>query len=231
MRAGYKVASNLVVAEFPLHRVTALARLGFSFVGCLEKKSSNEKVTTRVALFAHKENEDSAHLGIVRSSLATHYLLVFATRFQDGVLVETSDSYQPPVFRPKPNFRNFRFPQIRSQADLYLLHRLLAKEHADTRVAFRIAPEDLLSTFIHTAEEIHSENMAQRDWKLALSGEHYKLAWRGALRLSVLRAWPVASIRRIVLYKRAEKKCRQLGYLINPKFGRLEPIRKPTSNS
>jgi hypothetical protein len=150
-----------------------------------------------VALFVHKENEDSAHLAIVRGSLNTHYLLVFATRFRDGLLVETSNSYEPPIFRPKPKFRNFRFPQVRSQADLYLLHRLIAKEHADSRVPFRVTAENALTNFIYIAEEIHSANIAQTDWKLDSSGNRYRLTWRGALRLSVLRSWPVASLRQM----------------------------------
>lgn len=226
LQAGYSVANNLALEEFPAHHATALKELGFQFAGCLEKQPNDPRVTTHVALFVHEENGDSAHLALVRSSLRTSYLLVFATRFRSGLVVETSNYFRTPPFRPKPKFPSFRFPRLRSEPDLYLLHRALAKEYEETRTKLRETPEDVLKNFMEAAEEIHLLNMEQGDYKLSDSGEHYVLTWRGALRQSFLHAWPMSTIRSICANAAAEKTCKRLGYRINPKLGRIEQFKK-----
>jgi hypothetical protein len=226
LRADYSAADDQILGELPAHRVNDLRELGFSFVGCLQKKPEHPRVTTRVAIFIHEESGDSAQLAIVQSSLQTTYVLIFATRFRHGLVLETSDWHGLPISRPKPKFPGFRFPQVRSASDLYLLHRAIAKEYDATRIRLRETQENALANFIEAAEEIHVLNMEQGDYKLNESADHYVFTWRGAFRTSFLRALPISAIRRIKVYTRAEKKCEQLGYRINPKFGRIEPLEK-----
>jgi hypothetical protein len=231
LRAGYGVADNQILGELPTHRANELRQLGFSFVGCLEKKPDHPRVATHVAIFIHAENGDSAQLARVQSSLRTTYLLVFAARFRGGLVLETSDWRGLPIFRPKLKFRRFPFPQVRSTSDLYHLHRVIAKEYDTTRIRLRETPENALTHFIEAAEEIHTLNMEQGDYKLNEFGNHYVFTWRGAFRTSFLRAWPISAIRRIQGYTRAKKQCEQLGYWIDPKFGRIVPIRKKPAES
>lgn len=226
LHARYTAANNLKLEEFPIHHASALRQLGFQFAGCLEKQPNDPRVTTRVALFVHEENGDSAQLALVRSSLRTVHLLVFATRFRSGLVLETSNYFRMPLFRPKPKFPSFRFPQLRSVSCLYLLHRALAKEYEQTRTKLRETSEDALTNFIEAAEEIHLLNMEQGDYKLNDSGDHYLLTWRGALRQSFFHAWPMSTIRSIRAHAAAEKTCKRLGYRINPKLGRIEPFKE-----
>jgi hypothetical protein len=223
LRAGYSVANNVSVKEFPVHHADALMQMGFQFVGCLVKKPDDPRVITRVAIFVHEERGDSAQLARVQSSLATTHLLVFATRFRNGLVLETSNYSRAPLFRPKSKFPSFRFPGVRSESDLYLLHRTLAKEFESTRVKLRESPEAALQNFIEAAEEIHSLNIGQGSFKLNGAGDRYAFTWRGALRHSLLNNWPMSTIRSIRVYRTADKICKRLGYRINPKFGRIEP--------
>ena len=151
---------------------------------------------------------------------------MFATRFRSGLVLETSNYFRTPLFRPKPKFPSFRFPRLRSESDLYLLHRTLAKEYEQTRTKLRETLEDALKNFIEAAEEIHLLNMEQGDYELNDSGDRYLLTWRGALRQSFLHAWPMSTIRSIHARAAAEKTCERLGYRINDKLGRIEPFKK-----
>ena len=226
LQAGYSVAGDLSLEEFPHYQTSALQQLGFTFVGCLEKKPNDPRVITNVAIFVREENGDSAQLASVRNSLGTTHLVVFVTRFRSGLVLETSNSFQMPMFHPKPRFRSFRFPQVRTTSDLYLLHRAITKEYDATRTRLRETPENALINFIEAAEENHSLNMEQGDYKLNMLGNQYVFTWRGAFRRSFLRAWPMSSIRQMRVYSQAKKKCAQLGFSINPKLGRIAPIEK-----
>lgn len=225
-RAGYRIADNSLLGELPTHDAADLARLGFAFVGCLEKEPDDPRVTTHVAIFVHEESGNSAQLARVRSSLRTTYLVAFATRFRNGLVVETSDSFRTPIFHPKPKYQSFRFPQVRSTSNLYFLHQAITREYEASRIKLRETPENALANFIEAAEEIHILNMEQGDYRLNPTGDRYVFTWRGAFRHSFLHAWPMSTIRVIRASSRAEKKCNQLGYRINPKLGRIEPIAK-----
>jgi hypothetical protein len=222
-RADYKVVDSLRLGELWVHRASELAQMGFKLVACLEKTPDHPPVTSLLAIFFHPETGDSAQLAKVHSSLQTTHLVVFNTRFDDGLVLETSDSHQAPIFRRK-RFPTFRFPQVRNLKNLYELHRALTHDYAKGRRPVAATPEFAATTFIDTAQEIHLLNMGEGDYKRDRSGERYVYTWKGAFRRSLLRAWPVAPIRQILLASDAERTCRRLGFRINPKLGRIEPI-------
>lgn len=222
MRAGYKVVDNLRLGELPLYRATALRHLGFKFVGCLEKTPDHPLVTTLVAIFIHPENGDSAQLAKVSNSLGSTELVVFNTCFDDGLVLETSNGRRRPIFRPKPKFPTFRFPQVRNLGDLYRVHRAITKGYIELRNPVAATADSALAEFIGTAEEIHSLNANQGDYKLSKSGDHYVYNWKGAFRHSFLHAWPIISIREILVESDANRLCESLGFRVNPKLGRIE---------
>lgn len=224
LRAGYRVVDNLRFGELPLHRATELASLGFDFVGCLEKTPDHPLVSTLVAIFVHPENGDSAQIGKVDNSLRTTHLVVFNTRFDDGLVLETGNGHRRPIFRPKAMFPTFRFPQVRNLRDLYRIHQAIAREYAGVRRPIAATAELAIPTFIDAAEQIHSLNALQGDYKLNKSGEHYVYTWKGAFRHNFLQTWPVISVRQILAASDATKTCKRLGFSINPKLGRIEPI-------
>jgi len=55
----------------------------------------------------HADGEDSAQIAELRTSLKTVHLLVFATNFDDGFVLETSNYRGPRLFKTKPKFRSF----------------------------------------------------------------------------------------------------------------------------
>jgi hypothetical protein len=224
-RAGYKVVDSLRLGELWVHRATELAQMGFKFVACLEKTPDHPRVTTLLALFVHPEYGDSAQLAKVDSSLRTNHLVVFNTRFDDGVVLETSDRHRARIFRRKARFPTFRFPQVRNLENLYQLHRALKHEFTASHRPVAATPEFAATAFIDTAEEVHSLNMRQGDYKLDPSGEHYVCTWKGAFRHSLLQTWPIAPIRQILAASDADKVCERLGFQIDPKLGRIEPIK------
>lgn len=229
-RAGYKVVDSLRFGELWVYRATELAQMGFKFVACLEKAPDHPLVTTLVAIFVHPENGDSAQLAKVQSSLRTIHLVVFNTRFDDGLVLETSNVHRLPVFRRKAKFPTFRFPQVRNLEDLYHLHRALMHDFDEHRRPVAATAELAAATFSETAEEIHSLNMSQGDYKLSPSGEHYVYTWRGAFRHSLLETWPVTSIRQFLAASDANRVCEHLGFRINSKLGRIQPLKAADKN-
>jgi hypothetical protein len=228
LRANYRVVDNLRFGELWAHRAIELADLGFKFVACLERPPDHPLVTTLVAIFVHPENGESAQLAKVQSSLNSNHLVVFNTRFDDGLVLETSNWHRRPIFRRKANFPTFRFPQVRNLKDLYQIHRAISRKYIGQRKPVAASAELAVPTFIETAEHIHSLNASQGDFKLNKSGDRYAYTWKGAFRHNFLSTWPVISIRYILAASDANKVCESLRFRINPKFGRIEPFEQPT---
>jgi hypothetical protein len=199
--------------------------MGFTFAGCLKRERDATGVTTELALLVHAEQEDSVQIAQIRNSLGTRHLVEFATKFADGLVLETSDYRGTQLFKSKPKFRSFRFPQIRHVPDLYLLHKKLKEEFSSTRTPMKFAPANRLATFIVDAEEVHRLNLAQCDFKLHPSGDRYVYTLRGAFRRAFLRTWPVGAIRAMSAESESFKKARQLGFELNPKLGFAMPLR------
>jgi hypothetical protein len=225
LHAGFKHTDTAFFDGLHEFQYSPLLKMGFTFAGCLKRERETTGVTTELALLVHAEQEDSAQIAQVRSSLSTRHLLVFATKFDDGLVLETSNYRGTPLFKPKPKFRSFRFPQIRHIADLYLLHKKLKEEFSSTRTPLKFMPAERLETYIVDAEDVHRLNQAQGDYKLHPSGDRYVYTLRGAFRRTFLRTWPVGAIRAMSAESESFKKARQLGYALNPKLGVAMPLR------
>lgn len=226
LQANYRVVDNSRFGELWVHRATELADLGFKFVACIEKSPDHPLVTTLVAIFVHPENGDSAQLAKIQNSLSGTDLVVFNTRFDDGLVLETGNGHRRPIFRPKANFPTFRFPQVRNLKDLYQIHRAICRKYTGQRKPVAATAELAVPTFIGIGDHIHSLNASQGDFKLSQSGDCYVYTWKGAFRHNFLHTWPIISIRYILAVSDANKICESLGFVINPKFGRIEPLEK-----
>jgi|GEM_PF-6290180 len=219
LRADFKLTDSSFFDGLREFQVSPLLNLGFTLAGCLKREPATSGTTTNLALLVHSDREDSAQIAEIRTSLGTVPLLVFATKFDDGVLLETSNARGPRLFKPKPKFQSFRFPQIRRIPDLYLLHEKLKEELSSTRTAMRFAPDERINTYIEDAEEIHRANLAPGDYKLHSSGARYVYTLRGAFRQTFLRTWPIGALRAVYAESESLKKARQLGFELNPKLG------------
>lgn len=225
LRADFKSADPSFFYGLREFQVSPLEKMGFTFAGCLKRERQATGATTDISLLVHADGEDSAQIAEIRTFQRTVGLLVFATKFDDGLVLETSNYRGPGVFKAKAKFRSFRFPQIRHIADLYLLHKKIKAEFSATRNPVKFAPAERISTFIADAEEVHRLNLAQGDYKLHSSGDRYVYTLRGAFRHTFLRTWPVGFIRAMVAESTSMKKARQLGYELNPKLGMATPLK------
>ncbi len=225
LRAGFRQTDSAFFDGLQEFQVSPLLKMGFTFAGCLKRERETNGVTTELALLVHAEHEDSVQIAQVRNSLSTHHLLVFATKFDDGLVLETSNYRGAPLFKPKPKSRSFRFPQIRHIADLYLLHKKLKEEFSSTRTPLKFMPAERLETYIVDAEEVHRLNHSQGDYKLHPSGDRYVYTLRGAFRRNFLRTWPVGAVRAMFAESESYKKARQLGFALNPKLGVVLPLK------
>jgi len=228
LQANYRVVDNLRFGELWIHRAIELADLGFKFVACLEKSPDHPLVTTLVAIFIHPENGDSAQLAKIQNSLSSIHLVVFNSRFDDGLVLETGNGHKRPIFRPKANFPTFRFPQVRNLKDLYQIHRAISRKYIGQRKPVAATAELAVPTFIDTAEQIHSLNVSQGDYKLSKSKDRFVYTWKGAFHHNFLQTWPIISIRHFLAASDANRVCQSLGFRINPKFGRIELFEQQT---
>lgn len=189
-RAGYRVADSTFFDGLHEFQVLPLPQLGFTLAGCLKRERETSGLTTDLALFVHVDCEDSAQIVQIRTSLRTRHLLVFATKFDDGLVLETTNYRGSRLFKAKAKFRSFRFPGIRHIPDLYLLHKKLKAEFSSTRNPRKFAPAERIDTFIEDGEEVHRLNLAQGDYKQHPSGDRYVYTLRAPSGIRCFRLGP-----------------------------------------
>jgi hypothetical protein len=221
LRADYRVV-KVSEPQNPHYRVRDLLGLGFEFAGELAQDPGPRNVAARLDMFLHEQNKDSAQLAQVITGLGTIELLVFKSRFEDGFAFETSNGHTAPLFKPDPNYRVFRFPDVRSTSDLYRLHFKLKEQFAANRRPALADKDGELAEFIARAEVSHRRHAQSGDYKLSPAGDYYLYTWKGAVRHAWLLAWPIQSFRSMRLHSQGMKLAEQLGMPINPKFGRLQ---------
>ena len=222
LRRGYiELASN---PDQPSTKFADLGKLGFVFAAKLGADPAFQLVDLQVDIFIHSEGKDSAQLGQIATGLGTNYLMVFKTRFDDGFAFETSNGHTPPLFPPNPDYKVFRFPDLRSASDQYRLHLKIKEHFFGSRNPVLADREGEVAEFIKAAEVMHQRHATSRRYRLSASGEHYVYTLRAAIRHSWLSAWPVKPWRVLALHRRSTKMAKELGFFINPKPGRLEEL-------
>lgn len=221
LRLEYRRVESADEPVSPQYRVAALTSLGFKSAGQLVQASEFRNVQARLELFLHEANKDSAQLTTIEMGLKTIHLLVFKTRFEDGFAYETSDGHTAPVFKPDPNYRVFRFPDIRATGDLYRLHCEIKKQFSDRRPTLADG-EGEMAQFIARAQLTHQRHSQSGDFKLSPAGDCYRYTWKGAIRHAWLLAWPIQPLRHMRLHRQGIKMAERLGLPIHPKFGRLQ---------
>lgn len=220
--ADYRVLIGEMSPPLPQYRTNDLQALGFEFIGYLAHEPGIRNTASRLAMFVHRENGDSAQLANVVSGLRTIPMLIFKTRFDDGFAFETSNTATPQIFTPDQNFPTFRFPAVRSTRSLYRLHCRLKEGFSVSRHPVIAEGTGELWEFISRAEVTHQRHVQGGDYKLAPSKDRYAYTMRGAIRLSWLQAWPVKQIRQIRLENRSMRMAEELGLRIHPVFGCLQ---------
>lgn len=200
-----------------------LQSLGFEYAGQIIEPAGGRNIGVRLQLYVHEKNQDSAHVAEVIGGLRTIHVLTFKSRFQDDFAFETNDVHTVPIFPGDPNRPAFRFPALRSTADLYSIHCKIKEGFLATRHPIMAGKEGELAEFIARAEIAHQRIAQCGDYQLSPEGDRYIPTLRGAFRQSWLLAWPVQQIRQLRLQSRSLKQAEDLGMPINVKLGRVGP--------
>src|SRR5207245_7226343 len=110
--------------RFPEFHFSDLEQLGFRLSGYLVR--SDRAQLLYLAIFVHPQNKDSAEVFFSRGGSTFLTLPIFKSRFADGFAFEVGKSrVAPHQISGGPNFPAFNFPNVRSTAELYRIHRLL----------------------------------------------------------------------------------------------------------
>jgi|SRR5579872_1252264 len=223
LHAGYQIAPQTSPDSLSF-RDGQLQSLGFEYAGQIIDPVASRNVGVRLLMYVHEQNQDSAQVAEVISGLRTIPALVFKSRFQDGFAFETNNMSQSRIFPGDPEFPVFRFPALRSTADLYRIHRKIKEQFLTSRHPVMAGKEGELAEFIARAEIAHQRMAQCGDYELAPEGDRYVLTWKGALRQSWLLAWPVKQIRQLRLYSQSLKQAEELGLPINEKLGQVGQV-------
>lgn len=208
------------------HQVAGLIALEFISAGHLVMETE-QNVVLHLEMFLHHGNQDSAHVAEIMSGLNTHHLVGFKSRFDDGFAIETNDHSMPAIFAPDPDYRVFRFPQVRRIGDLYRLHRKVKERFLASHRPILADADGEVAASIARSELVHQRHARRGTYKLAPSGEYYVYTWHAAIRHGWLQAWPIKRLRTIRIYGRANKMVSELGFRIHPKLGYLEDPNHP----
>lgn len=220
--ADFKVQSTAFsTIDFSGTVLEPLHRLGFEFAGLLSKDFVLDRPVVQIAFYIHPTSQDSAQVARIMTRSKIIHTVIFKTRFDDGFAFETGLTNTAPLFRSDPQFPVFRFPQLRSRADLYRIHCKLKERFTTNRSPVIADKSAEMAKFIARAEKVHQRNV-ERDYKLNPAGDRYVYTLRGAIRRAWLMTWPVRAIREMRVESKAMKLAAELGLPINPKFGCLE---------
>lgn len=220
LRLDWRTVPEQSEALSAQYRVKDLLGLGFTFAGGLAQ-FGRINVGVRLEMFLHKESRDSAQLARIKTSLKEIDLLVFKCRFVDGFAFETSNGHTAPLFEPDPNYRVFRFPDVRSTPDLYRLHCKLKEQFISANRPTLADEAGELAEFTSRAEISHQRHAQSGVYKLAPVGDCYLYTWKGAIRHACLMAWPIKQFRRMAVHRLGMRTAERIGLPINPKLGRL----------
>jgi hypothetical protein len=223
LHADYRIVNGPDDTSPQAYRVAHLKNLGFVSAGQIVHNTT-QNVVLHVEMFLHSQNQDSAQVAEIVGGLRTIHMLAFKSRFEDGFAFETNNGHIPRVFPPDPNYQVFRFPSVRSTADIYHLHRKIKERFLSSHRPLLADSEGELAAFIEHTEGARKRHARSGYYKLAPCGEQYVYTLKGAIRHGWLLAWPIKFFRIIRLDYRAIKVARQFGFRINDKSGRLQDL-------
>jgi len=221
LHSGNQLATETTGAPSSVSPDPQIHDLGFEYAGQIIGPAGKRNVGVRMDFYVHSQNQDSAYLAEIFDGLGTTRIVAFKSRFQDDFAFETNNVSNASIFKADPNFRVFRFPQLRFADSLYRIHRRIKERFFADHFPTIANKEVELTNFLARAEIIY-QNMAQcGDYQLSPQGDCYRLTWKGAIRQSWLLTWPVKQIRMRTMRSRALKMAREIGLPIDVYQGRI----------
>jgi hypothetical protein len=121
------------------------------------------------------------------------------------------------VFLPDPNYQVFRFPSLRSTADIYHLHRKIKERFLSSHRPTLADSKGEFAAFIEHAEVAHQRHAQSGHYKMAHCGEHRVYTLKGAIRHGWLMAWPIKFWRASRINIRGFKLAKELAFVLTTK--------------
>ena len=230
-QSGFRLATEETGPPLQGDRDPQLRQLGFEYAGQIIKPSGGNNVAVRMHIYIHSQNQDSAQLTEILAGQGTTPHFGFKARFKDDIAFETNDTANAPIFKDNPNYRSFRFPQVRSTDSLYRLHRRIKEKLFADHFPTMADKEGELAEFL-AKFEVAQQRIAQcGDYQLSLSIEpdSYRFTWKGAIRHAWLLAWPVKQIRAWRLQNQSLRMAKELGLPINVELACINELKNPPS--
>lgn len=237
-QSAFRLATEETGPPLQGDRDPQLRQLGFEYAGQIIKPSGGNNVAVRMHIYTHSQNQDSAQLTEILAGHGTTPHFGFKARFKDDIAFETNDTANAPIFEDDPNYRSFRFPQVRSTDSLYRLHRRIKERLFADHFPTMADKEGELAEFI-AKFEVAQQRMAQcgdyqlsresDDYRLSIEPDWYRFTWKGAIRQAWLLAWPVKQIRAWRLQNQALRMAKELGLPIKLERACINELKNPPS--
>lgn len=201
-------------APFFAASIQELESLGFAVVCHASIADEAANATVLLVLLANRESQDQAVIisvdPLAKSVVSRRVLpptryISFNCRFCDGREWLTTNSPDPVRFPSVPMCRFVQFPDIESPALLYRLHGRAVEEFGDS-AKVPLAPSERL------LDVMRQDWVTELNWYrgcgylfISPGDEYHRLTWKGAIVLTCKELWPVRSIRRALVHRRARR--------------------------
>lgn len=188
-------------------RVAAVTGLGFVPVAHFHSPSGQSKIYTSV-LFNYDTGEianvteiSGLVEGPTPTPYRTHYV-EFGTEYTDGYEINTNNCETLRVLE-HPDKEIVALPGLNDVKKHYAVHRSLS---ADRLVKKPLpAPENVVRELHDSVSRTHQRFCDAGYFRLDASGDHYRPTVKGAIVMSYKLMWPMASIRKSRIRRRADQ--------------------------
>jgi hypothetical protein len=193
-----------------------IVALGFERVGAFRKDDDISGVASFATQFQHPRTRQVAQIlgGIAAKSAATaNIVLAFQTDFEDGTVLNSSNTRMPPFQPLSKRFvkGTMAFPEVVDPAQLFEIHQASLAHYAPV-VARRTSPvADPLLKLKEEWDESFNGSIRKRDWWFDEESQCYRPTRGGAIRMGWQFLWPVKPILLALRRHRARRFLKTLG--------------------
>ncbi len=193
-------------ADFFIESVTLLGEMGFTFAGYFSWEAQ-EKQQLYFALMS-KPADNTLVMAVFATSGQEKnpveiYYIEYASEFRSGVEILTNNNPQLDVCYYPPDRRVFAFPHIADPRHLYILHRRLVERHAGGMRPFFPGEGREVNAVYESIRQVYENQVRVGYFYLDEMESAYRPTWKGAFLMTWKLLWPVVTVWRILLRRRA----------------------------
>lgn len=189
------------VAEFVYPACEALVSLGFEPVAyfCLPDVASTNSINV---LLINSATDEAAMVNCIYAGWPAAPIkskfVEFATRFRDGMSVQTSNTRDVDAFRHPPDDHTIHFSEVEDVAALYLRHQLICERLGTTRRELKLidhTPEEV-EQYLQTNVLKEPLDYQVQEGLFRRVDDEYRPTLIGAWLLTWQELWPLKALRR-----------------------------------